>query len=60
MNGIRTESHRPYDSFVNNIDGARCCHPTDHPSSQETVTMKMLLFHSTTKVGVNARRMVIT
>ena len=33
MNGIRTESHRPYNSFFNNIDWARCCHPTDHPSS---------------------------
>ena len=30
------------------------------PAVMETVTMKMLLFHSTTKVGVNARRMVIT
>ena len=30
------------------------------PAVMQTVTMKMSLFHSTTKVGVNARRMVIT
>ena len=30
------------------------------PAVMKTVTMKMLLFHSTPKVGVNARRMVIT
>ncbi|CAH3042153.1 unnamed protein product [Pocillopora meandrina] len=35
MNGIRTGSHRPFRSFLNHIDEARCCHPTDHPSSYE-------------------------
>ena len=35
MNGIRTGSHLPFLSFLNHIDEARCCHPTDHPSSYE-------------------------
>ena len=35
MNGIRTGSYPPLQSFLNNIEEARCCHPTDHPSSYE-------------------------
>lgn len=33
MNGIRTGSYPPSQSFLNNIEEARCCHPMDHPSS---------------------------
>lgn len=33
MNGIRTGSYSPSQSFLNNIEEARCCHPMDHPSS---------------------------
>ena len=33
MNGIRTGSDPPSQSFLNNIEEARCCHPMDHPSS---------------------------
>ncbi|RMX58045.1 hypothetical protein pdam_00013401 [Pocillopora damicornis] len=35
MNGIRTGSTHPLQSFLNNIEEARCCHPTDHPSRYE-------------------------
>ena len=30
MNGIRTGSAHPWQLFLNNIEEARCCHPTDH------------------------------
>ena len=35
MNGIRTGSAHHLQSFLNNIEEARCCHPTDHPSRYE-------------------------
>ena len=35
MNSIRTGSAHPWQLFLNNIEEARCCHPTDHPSRYE-------------------------